>query len=192
MANRRPTSDQYYRHQYQPYSLVPDNISMPADTLETIIRAIGRASRPDPVPISAYCPSFPSRFTPSRPSPPPVNKGKGGNGNKGKEQGKKGKRGERSKDPRRNAPINQAPHHASSSSSSTSSIITTIPATGPTIPAIPTIVPAKVNIISNPIAIEHVEDEDLSFLNEFATNKGSINGDVMMHGDVAIKESFNI
>jgi len=174
-------------HQFHPLTMAPiQNVSMPADTLETIIRAIGQATRPPPsIPNRA---PIPIRHSPRRPAPPPNNKGKGKNGGKGdgkKPNNRRGKRGERSKDPRRNqktteinAPVQE-------------SIAITEP------PAIVTAPPVTITVIPNPISLAgldgHSEDEDLSFLNEFANPEAPTTGeDIMMNADVAIEGDFSI
>ena len=182
IAAQRPIVNHPIHQRSPAYSPIPDNVYMPADTLEVIIRAIGNASRPNPT--SIFRPPFPNRHTPRRPPPPPPvikNKGGNANANRGKGPNKRGKRGERTKDPRRNnAPINQAPNQASTSSSSPPSISAPIAAV--------TVIPDPSNLTS----LEQHEDEGLSFLNEFASHGMPSNEDVLMHGDIPTEGDFGI
>ena len=190
MSDHRPILDHQFHYRAPSHAPNPDNVSMPAETLEAIIRAIGNASRPTPAPAPTFRPPFPSRHVPKRPPPPPVNKNKGGNANmnKGKAPNRRGKRGERSKDPRRNAPINQALHQTSSSSSSP-----TFPAPNAAVTKQVPITPANVTVIPDPISltgIEHHEDEELSFLNEFHWGQGYLETGKNMSGTLKGQELF--
>ena len=171
------------RRGYLQQPIANDNVSMPANTLETIIRALNPVSRPAPVPA----PRTPvvNRHVPQRPVyHPPTNRGRGGSGGRGRgNTNRRGRRGDQAnRDPRRNHVIEtQILNLASTSHTPTTSI---------------------------DIPINATELGDLSFLSEFdpsitgtdissdPSTSGTIdpsnnNGDVLMNAEVPTEGEFN-
>ena len=175
MASRRPPPhfDQRFHQGTLNFQQPPiDNVSMPADTLETIIRAIGQVARSPPAPVPRIPPV--NRYVPKRPPPPPVNNrgGRGGFGGRGRGKApanRRGKRGGRTEDPRRNRNVgdNQIP----------------IPIPGPT-----TVIPGPINV-NNEVSIE---EDDLAFLNEFANEIPTGSNDVLMNNEIAAEGEFTV
>ena len=163
---------------YPPYQrqhpLITNNVSMPADTLEAIIRAIGNVSRPTP----PTAPRIVTKYVPHpRPTPTPVvHRGRGGGGG-GRGQGSNNRRGRCSnnatRDPRRNHVNNN--NHASSSSTPNTSI------TGP--------INTDTIINSN---ITSIDTNEMAFFNEFANADMGPGGgnDVVMNSDNTTEENF--
>jgi hypothetical protein len=150
-----------------------DNVSMPADTLETIIRVIGNASRATSIPAPRS--PTPVRFVSRRPAPPPVsNRGRGGSNGRGRGRepiNRRGRRGGRTEDPRRNRNGQDAP----------------IPVPAPT--------PDPVNFIPDPIVIPEGSNtyEEDAFLKEFANPEvHSSEEDVLMNTDIAAEGNYTI
>ena len=183
-----PADRRGYTHQ----PIANDNVSMPANTLETIIRALNPVSRPVPAPAPRTpVPRLPTlRHAPRRPTyTPPTNRGRGGNGGRGRGANRRGRRGNlTSGDPRRhNVTEPQIPTFPSASTS--------------TIPSIPLEIPDNVT---------DTDAGDLSFFNEFeatlsgtdlsgsdlSTNDGNNNtsindGDILMTAEAPAEGEFN-
>ena len=140
MASRRPPPhfDQHFHQGTLNFQQPPiDNVSMPANTLETIIRAIGQVECSPPAPVPRIPPV--NRYIPKQPPPPPVNNrgGRGGRGGRGRGKAPANRRGKcsgRTEDLRHNRNIgdNQIP----------------IPILAPT-----TIIPGPINI-NNKVSIK--------------------------------------
>ena len=163
-AGRHPVDHGAYPRYptYQPPA--PDSVSMPAETLQAIIRAIGNASRPAPLPPPRTLTS--TKYVPRRPAPPPnSNRGRGSFGGRGGYANRRGKRSDvATRDPRRHQePVNTL-IPINSPAASTSNIANSLSGT----PGAPP------------------EAEDLSFLNEFANDQmeSSHDVDVAMNGDI--------
>ena len=106
---RQPIDHGTYPRYPQFHQPTASNVSMPAETLETIIRAIGIATRAPPAPLPRAPPT--PKYVPRRPAPPPnQTRGRGGMGGRG--GGQANRREKRSnpatRDPRRNHGANAA------------------------------------------------------------------------------------
>jgi len=169
-APRHLINHRTYPHYPQYHQPAADNVSMPAETLETIIRVIGNATRAPPAPMPR-APPIP-KYVPHRPAPPPSHtQGRGGLGGRG--GGQANRRGKHSNpttcDPRRN-------HTATNN--------TLIP-TSPPIASSSNITTGSAIIInSEPVEVTP-EADDLAFFGEFTnTEIGSGNDtDVIMNGE---------
>ena len=149
-----------------------DNVSMPADTLETIIQVIRQVACSPPT-LTPRIPPI-NQYIPNRPPPPPINNrgGRGGFGGRGR--GKpptscRGKRSGRTEDPRCNRNIGD------------NQIL--IPILAPT-----TVIPGPINI-NNKVSIE---EEDITFLNEFANEIPSSSNNVLMNNKIAVEGEFTV
>ena len=145
---------------------------MPANTLETIIQAIRQVARSPPAPAPRIPPV--NQYIPNQPPPPPINNwgGRGGFGGRGRGKpptSRRGKHGGRTEDPRcnRNISDNQIP----------------IP-----IPAPTTIIPGPINV-NNKVSIE---EDDLTFLNEFANEIPSSSNNVLMNNKIVVEGEFTV
>ena len=188
--NRRLDHESFHQYLLIATAPVPNNVSMPADTLETIIRAIGFAPRP---PAPALRPPPAPRHAPRRPAPPQVsNRGRGNNGGRGRGRepaNRRGRRGNRTEDPRRNRRVDVNQDQSSIQ----------MPAPAPTcfpgaVPPEPISNPAvdEITDASNAVIIDTTaEIEGLEFLEEFANTNISNVGDIMMNNESVNEGEFS-
>ena len=190
-AGMRATVNPYHAPANGNHFLPADNVSMPADTLEAIIRAIGGNARAQPNP--AFRPAPIPHPAPRRPVNTPNNhhhhnnnnggnRGRGGGGGRGR--GAPNRRGFRSgpptaptKDPRRNPRENNNQKTVPAPPAASGSVST---------PAAITATPEPIN--------DAIDAEALAFLNEFANADigSTIEGDIMMSADIAIEGEFTV
>ena len=168
-----PRNQTSYPQYQRPQSFATDNVSMPADTLEAIICAIGNATRPTP-PVA---PRIVTKYVP-RPRPPPtpvVHRGRGG-GFSGRGRGQSNRRG------RRSEPTTRDPRRNNVNGTFTSASTSNAPTTGPNAPSN---IPINTDIATNDTDITSVDSDDISFFSEFTNTDIGSGGenDVIMNGD---------
>ena len=170
---QNPMANQNF-HQRLPLMLpsFADNVSMPANMLETIIQAVGITTcAPAPPPIRTQ---VVNHYIPHRPVPPPPNHNRGRGGNAGRGHGhdppnRRGKRGGHPEEPRRNQRIDQVQDLA------------------------PTITTAVTEPINNTAAGPSSNLDGLNFLEEFAnTDLSVISGDNVTMGSESSTGDFTI